>query len=43
MFDVASDGKRFILVLPNPGLVAPGIHVVLGWTQELELTLQRPK
>ena len=43
MFDVAPDGKRFILVLPNPALVAPGIHVVLGWVRELEQKIQRSK
>jgi serine/threonine-protein kinase len=35
-FDVAPDGERFVLVLPNPALVAPGIHVVLGWARELQ-------
>ena len=36
MFDVSPDGRRFILVLPNPDLVPPGIHVVLDWVRELE-------
>lgn len=40
-FDVAPDGKRFILVLPNPALVAPGIHVVLDWVRELEEKVRR--
>ena len=36
VFDVSPDGRRFILVLPNPDLVPPGIHVVLDWVRELE-------
>jgi serine/threonine-protein kinase len=43
VFDVAPDGKRFILVLPNPALVAPGIHVVLDWVRELEEKIRRSK
>ncbi|MFN0181216.1 MAG: protein kinase domain-containing protein [Gemmatimonadales bacterium] len=35
VFDVAPDGKRFILVLPNPALVPPGIHVTVDWVGEL--------
>jgi Tol biopolymer transport system component len=42
VFDVAPDGKRFLLVLPNPALAAPGIHVVLDWVREVEEKLQRP-
>ena len=41
VFDVAKDGKRFILVLPNPALLAPGIHVVLDWVREVEESLRR--
>ena len=29
VFDVSPDGRRFILVLPNPALVSAGIHVML--------------
>jgi Tol biopolymer transport system component len=42
VFDVSPDGKRFILVLPNPELVSPGIHVVLDWVRELKEQLSRP-
>jgi hypothetical protein len=42
VFDVAPDGKRFILVLPNPALAAPGIYVVLDWVRELEEKLRHP-
>ena len=41
VFDVAPDGKRFILVLPNPDFAAPGILIVLEWVRELEAKLQR--
>ncbi len=41
VFDVAPDGKRFILVLPNPALVVPGIHVVLDWVRELADRIRR--
>jgi hypothetical protein len=40
-FDVAPDGKRFVLVLPNPALVAPGIHLVLDWVTEMKEKLGR--
>jgi serine/threonine-protein kinase len=40
-FDVAPDGSRFILVLPNPELVSPGIHVGLDWVRELLATASR--
>jgi serine/threonine-protein kinase len=43
VFDVAPDGTRFILVLPNPALVAPGIHVVLDWVGELEAMIRQSK
>jgi serine/threonine-protein kinase len=36
LFDVGPDGTRFVLVLPNPALVAPGIHVVLDWVRGLQ-------
>jgi Tol biopolymer transport system component len=36
VFDVSPDGRRFILVLPNPALVPPGIHIVLDWVRELQ-------
>ena len=43
VFDVAPDGKRFILVLPNPALVPPGIRVVLDWVREMKAkTSQSP-
>ena len=41
-FDVAPDGRRFILVLPNPALAAPGIHVVLDWVPEMKEKIRRP-
>jgi hypothetical protein len=42
VFDVAPDGRRFVLVLPNPALVSPGIRVVLDWVPELKEQLRRP-
>jgi serine/threonine-protein kinase len=39
VFDVSPDGARLILVLPNPDLVAPGIHVVLNWVRDLRTTI----
>ena len=42
VFDVAPDGKRFILVLPNPALAPPGIHVVIDWVRELKEKLRGP-
>ncbi len=42
VFDVAPDGRRFVLVLPNPALAAPGIHVVLDWVPEMKEQLRRP-
>lgn len=42
VFDVAPEGKRFALVLPNPALVAPGIRVVLDWVPEMKEKLGRP-
>ncbi len=42
VFDVAPDGRRFVLVLPNPALVAPGIWVVLDWLPEMKEKLRRP-
>jgi Tol biopolymer transport system component len=36
VFDVAPDGRRFILVLPNPALVPLGIHIVVDWVRELQ-------
>ena len=42
VFDVAPDGSRFVLVLPNPALVAPGIRVVLDWVPEMKEQLRRP-
>ncbi len=41
VFDVSPDGNRFILVLPNPDLVPPGVHVVLDWVRELEAKRSR--
>jgi serine/threonine-protein kinase len=41
VFDVAPDGGRFILVLPNPALIAPGISVVLNWARELDEKIGR--
>ena len=41
VFDVSPDGKRFILVLPNPDLIPPGIHVVLDWVRELNEKISR--
>jgi Tol biopolymer transport system component len=35
VFDVADDGERFVVVLPNPDLVTPGVHVILDWAREL--------
>jgi serine/threonine-protein kinase len=40
-FDVSPDAKRFILVLPNPALVAPGIHLVLDWVKEMKEMIRR--
>lgn len=40
-FDAGRGGRRFILVLPNPAFVAPGIHVVVGWGRELKERIQR--
>jgi hypothetical protein len=42
VFDVAPDGNRLILVLPNPDLVPPGIHVVLDWVRQLEAKTGKP-
>ena len=36
VFDVSPDGRRFVLVLPNPALVLPGIHIVVDWVRELQ-------
>ncbi len=41
VFDVSPDGRRFILVLPNPALVPPGIHVVVDWVRELREKISR--
>jgi hypothetical protein len=41
VFDVSPDGRRFILVLPNPAATSSGIHVVLDWTRELRERISR--
>lgn len=41
VFDVSPDGRRFILVLPNPALVPPGIHIVLDWVREVQENISR--
>ena len=36
VFDVSPDGRRFVLVLPNPDLVPLGIRVILDWVRQLK-------
>jgi serine/threonine-protein kinase len=40
-FDVSPDGARFILLIPNPGLSSPGVHVVTEWLQEIQASSRR--
>jgi hypothetical protein len=35
-FDVAPDGKRFLLLVSNPEANHSEIHIVLNWFQELK-------
>jgi hypothetical protein len=35
-FEVAPDGKRFLLLAPNPEANRAEIHVVLNWFKELK-------
>ena len=41
VFDVAPDGKRFLVIAPGGGTVAPGeLHLVEGWLDELARTVR---
>jgi hypothetical protein len=41
VFEVAPGERRFLVVLPNPALVPPPIHVTLNWIRDLENKLSR--